>query len=361
MGSGLSWWLGFGSIEDPPIVPQVRKPSRGVLIAIILAAILAAGMIWRWRAAEVSIVLPQRGPVAEVVYATGIVEPRKWAKVVSLQRRRIIEMCDCEGKAVRKGEVLARLDDLEERSALIELEARANRLKEDAERMRGLVERNVTSRVTYDDKLTQIREWEARIEAQRSRLLDLELRAPMDGVVLKRDSEVGEIAGTGLNDVLFWIGEPKPLRITAEVNEEDIVKVKPGQKILLRHDGFPDGALSATIDAITPKGDATSKTFRVYFSLPDDTPLKIGMSVEANIIVRENPAALVVPVDAIIDGHVFVVKDGRLVRRPVKTGIKSARAVEIVSGLNSGEAFVVPAASTMQDGQRVRIKGPAAQ
>ena len=269
-------------------------------------------------------------------------------------------MCDCEGKTVKKGEVLARLDDLEERSALIELEARASRLKEDAERMRGLVERNVTSRVAYDEKLTQIREWEARIEAQRSRLLDLELRAPMDGVVLKRDSEVGEIAGTGLNDVLFWIGEPKPLRITADVNEEDIVKVKAGQKILLRHDGFPDGALTATIDSITPKGDATSKTFRVYFALADDTPLKIGMSVEANIIVRENPSALVLPADTVVDSHVFVVRDGRLVRRPVKTGIKSARSIEILSGVEPGEAVVSPAAATLKDDQRVRTKGPAA-
>lgn len=340
-----------------PAKPQLSRP---VLIALVLAAVVAAGFAWRWRTTEVTIVLPQRGPVAEVVYATGIVEPRRWAKVVSLQRRRIIDMCDCEGKTVRKGEVLARLDDLEERSALIELEARAGRLKEDAERMRGLVERNVTSRVAYDEKLTQIREWEARIEAQRSRLLDLELRAPMDGVVLKRDSEVGEIAGTGLNDVLFWIGEPKPLRITADVNEEDIVKVKAGQRILLRHDGFPDGALLATINSITPKGDATSKTFRVYFSLPDDTPLKIGMSVEANIIVRESPSALVVPADAIIEGNVFVVRDGRLVRRPVKTGIKSARAVEILSGVEEGEPVVSPAANTLKDDQRVRSKGPAA-
>lgn len=336
-------------------------PSRRLLVAAAIAAALVLGIVWRLQATDVTVVFPQRGPVAEVVYATGIVEPRRWAKVVSLQRRRIIEMCDCEGKTVKKGEVLARLDDLEERSALSELEARATRLKEDAERMRGLVERNVTSRVTYDEKLTQIREWEARIEAQRSRLLDLELRAPMDGVVLRRDSEVGEIAGTGLGDVLFWIGEPKPLRVTADVNEEDIVKVKAGQKILLRHDGFPDGILNATIEAITPKGDATSKTFRVYFALPDDTPLKIGMSVEANIIVRENPSALVVPADAVVEGHVFLVKDGRLVRRQVKTGIKSARAIEIISGVEPGEAIVSPAAGTLKNDQRVRARGPAAQ
>jgi RND family efflux transporter MFP subunit len=182
----------------------------------------------------------------------------------------------------------------------------------------------------------------------------------MDGVVLRRDSEVGEIAGTGLNDVLFWIGEPKPLRITADVNEEDIVKVKPGQKVLLRHDGFPAGALFATIDSITPKGDATSKTFRVYFSLPDDTPLKIGMSVEANIVVKENASALVVPADAVLEGRVFVAREGRLLERSVKVGIKSTRMVEIISGLEPGESVVVPATASLMDGQRVQVKGMAA-
>ena len=75
----------------------------------------------------------------------------------------LVELCKCEGQTVKAGEVLARLDDGEERALLTELQARLSRLRADSERIRKLVERNVTSRLTYDEKLTQIREYEARV------------------------------------------------------------------------------------------------------------------------------------------------------------------------------------------------------
>lgn len=319
---------------------------------MVIAAL--SGLWWMLAPQKATAVLPFKGDAAEVVYATGVVEPRFWAKVAALSRKRIVEMCQCEGKPVRKGEVLARLDDNEERALLTELQARRDRFQEDADRMRTLVDRNITSRVAYDDKLTQVREFDARIAAQKDRIADLELRAPVDGVVLRRDGEVGEIAGTANADVLFWVGQPKPLRVVAEVNEEDIAKVREGQKVLIRHEGFKGEPLDATIGEITPKGDPSTKTFRVYFALPDDTPLKIGMSVEANIIVRDVKDVTLLPAEAIRDGHVQVVEAGRVRRTPVKTGIKGSRNVEIREGLSGvGAAVLSPARGDLKDGARV--------
>lgn len=331
-----------------------RRPVTSWVAAAIVAAAAIAGLWWVLTPAKVTAVLPFKGDAAEVVYATGVVEPRYWAKVSALARKRIIEMCQCEGRQVRKGDVLGRLDDLEERALLNELQARRDRLQEDADRMKGLVDRNITSRVTYDEKLTQIREYDARILAQKDRISDLELKSPVDGVVLRRDGEVGEIAGTANADVLFWVGQPKPLRVVAEVNEEDIAKVREGQKVLLRHEGFKSAPLDAVIGEITPKGDPATKTFRVYFTLPEDTPLKYGMSVEANIVVREAKGVTLLPAEAIRDGQVQVVDGGRLKRVPVKTGIKGTRNVEILDGLPTGSAGVLsPVRTEMKDGARV--------
>lgn len=325
--------------------------------AALLAAL--AGGVWWSRPLPVTTAAAARGDAAEVVYATGVVEPRQWAKVSALVRKRIVDICHCEGREVKKGDVLARLDDLEEKAVLSELQARRDRLKEDADRLKQLVERNVTSRVAYDDKLTQLREYDARLTAQRDRIFDLELRAPMDGVVLRRDGEVGEIAGTGATDVLFWIGQPTPLRITAEVNEEDIVKVRRGQVVLLRHEGFGSTPLKAAVDEITPKGDPATKTFRVYFALPDDTPLKIGMSIEANVVVREAKGALLVPSDAVRDGAVWVVEDGRLRRVPIEVGIKGARLTQVLSGLAATSHVVSPYRTGLEEGGRARALGRA--
>lgn len=327
-------------------------------IAVVMTAALFALLIWaafEMMRVEVKTVRPVRGSAVEVVYATGTIEPKYWAKVVALQRKRIVSHCHCESQMVKKGQVLARLDDLEERAQLGELQARLDRLREDAARMKQLIERNVTSRVSYDEKLTQISEYEARIEAQKERIDDLVLRAPMDGVVLRRDGEVGEVAGIGVTDVLFWVGQTRPLRVVAEVNEDDIPRVRPGQRVLLRHDGLRDVDLIATVNEITPKGDPATKTFRVYFSLPDDTPLKIGMSVEANIIIREVQDALLIPAEAIADGMVSVVNDGRIERRKIDVGIKGTRMVEVLGGLTERNHVISPSRASLKPGTRVRI------
>ena len=85
----------------------------------------AAGLWWRYgRGAEVAAVAAQRGTAVEIVYATGAVEPVRWAKVTSLIRDRIVDICHCEGETVAKGDVLARLDDREVQAQLQELRAR---------------------------------------------------------------------------------------------------------------------------------------------------------------------------------------------------------------------------------------------
>ncbi|MEN9708779.1 MAG: hypothetical protein RIQ68_1187 [Pseudomonadota bacterium] len=328
------------------------------LLLLGLAALVAGVMIWRLAIAplEVAAVSPQRGTAAEVVYATGTVEPEKWAKVVALSRKRITQLCDCEGKPVKAGDKLGQLDDVEERSTLRELEARRARLESDVERTRGLVARAAATQTALDQLVTQLAEYEARIAAQEDRIADLVLRAPMDGVVLRKDGEVGEIAGIGVSDVLFWVGQPKPLRIVADVNEEDIPRVKTGQKVLIRNEGFKDHPLAGTVGDITPKGDPATKTFRVYLNLPPDTPLKIGMSVEANIVTREKADALLIPAEALAGDKVFVLADGRMKGVAVKTGIRGTRAVEILEGLSAQDVVASPALAVFRDGLRARLR-----
>lgn len=339
-----------------------RRTLVRLAIACVVVLFALAGAYWTWgRGTLVSVVTPTRGAAAEVVYATGIVEPVFWAKVTSLQRKRIVDICKCEGKSVTKGDVLVRLDDVEERAVLTELEARLRRFTDDLARLKLLLDRNATSKSTYDEKQTQVHEQAARVAAQRDRIRGLQLRSPMDGVVLKRDGEVGEIAGTGANDVLMWVGQPRPLRVVAEVNEDDITKVRIGQKVLLRHEGHTDTPLTGNVDSVTPKGDPQSKTFRAYLALPDDTPLRIGMSVEANIVVREAANALLIPSEAINGGQVAVVKNGRVARRAVQTGIRGSRMMQVLEGIGERDLVVSPYRNELAAGAKVRIAEPVAK
>ena len=173
-------------------------------------------------------------------------------------------------------------------------------------------------------------------------------------MVLRRDGEVGEIAGP--TDVLFWVGPPAPMQVRAEVNEEEINRIAVGQKAFLRSEAFPGQALRATVSRITPKGDPTRKTFRVYLLLPDDTRLRIGMSVEANIVVREKPQAVVVPAEAIAGNAVQVVNNGRVQRVAVTIGVRGSRNVEIIGDVSRGMAVLSPARSDLADGTKVHLE-----
>jgi RND family efflux transporter MFP subunit len=326
---------------------------RAVVILLLGLAVGAAWWFLYGRGRDVTVVKPARGTAAEIVYATGAVEPVRWSKVTSLIRGRIIELCRCEGKTVAKGDVLVRLDDRELRAQLDELKAREDFLRREMSRVTELVGRGFASTQAYERASSDHRQIQALIAVQSEKLANYAIAAPMDGVVLRRDGEVGEIAEAGT--VLFRVGVPKPLWVVAEVNEEDIPRVAIGQLVLFRTDAFPGRRLEGKVDEITPMGDPVAKTYRIRVGLPDDTPLKPGMSVEANVVVREKPGALLVPADAVLDGAVFVVDGDRVRRQPIEVGIRGTRGTEILSGVGEGDVVVSPLPSDpLHDGDRVR-------
>lgn len=328
------------------------RPLKVLFWTLSVAAGLATGLWWYYRSIELTFVAVTRGTAAEIVYATGTVEPLRWAKVASIIRDRIVEICDCEGKVVKKGDVLARLDDREVRAQLTELRAREDFAKRELTRVTDLIGRGSATTQSHERASMDLRQIQGLISVQMEKIDDYVIVAPMDGVVLRRDGEIGEIAEVG--QVLFRVGILKPLRVVAEVNEEDVPRVLIGQRALLRTDAFPQQALVGFLSEITPMGDSVTKTYRIRIALPDDTPLKPGMSVEANVVTREKLGALVVPAEAVQGVSTFVIADDRAARRSVAIGLRGPRMVEVASGLSEGERIVVPFPANLRDGARVR-------
>jgi len=332
------------------------RPLRWIAgIAMVVAA--AGAVAWYvLRPAAISIATPMRGDAAEIVYASGVVEPRIWAKVAPVVRERIVEQCNCEGSRVAKGDVLARLDDSEARATLGELEARQVLAKQEFERQTALAEKYAASQQEVDRARSELSQVQALLVAQKARLESHILRAPSPGVVLRQDGEVGEVAELG--SVLFWVGEPRPLLVVAEVNEEDIPRVAVGQRALLKADAFPGQNLEAVVDSITPKGDPVTKTYRVRFRLPDDTPLHIGMSTDVNIVVRVSKNTLLVPSASIEGNKLFVVEGGMARLRQIQTGIRGINGIEVLSGLDEKARIISPYPANLADGARVTIAAP---
>jgi RND family efflux transporter MFP subunit len=189
----------------------------------------------------------------------------------------------------------------------------------------------------------------------------MELTSPAAGTVIRRDGEVGQFVPAG--QAVFWLSCCAPLRITADVDEEDIPRVHVGQQALLRADAVPGTVFDGEVSEVTPKGDPVARSYRVRIRLADPGALKVGMTVDANLIVTERRNALLVPAGAVGDGHVWIVRDGRAHRQAVQTGIAGETQVEILSGLADGTPVIAAPAEGLREGRAIRSasapSGPA--
>ena len=311
--------------------------------------------MWWQSIPEVTVGSPTRGPAVQAVYATGNVEPVHWAKVTPLERGRIVELCKCEGQQVKKGAFLARLDTGELEAQVRELEAREQFAEDEVGRYRSLWEKRTISRQAYERVVSDHDQARAAVAAARERIEHLMLRAPMDGMILRRDGEVGEVVDSG--QVLFWVGRPVPLWIIAEVDEEDIPLVTVDQKTLVKADAFPGQELRGSVSQITPKGDPVNKSYRVRIRLPEDSPLRIGMTTEVNIVVAEKTDTLLVPAAAVRRDQLFVIEGDRAAMREVVIGIRGDAFLEVLSGLDGDERLVLDSPMDLENGARIRIAG----
>ena len=146
-----------------------RVVVRSGLVLAALAVVGLGGTYWKYpdifQPPPVTTAVASLAPVSAAVYGTGTVEPERWAKVVPLQRRRVVELCRCEGQGVKAGQVLGRQDDAEERNALKQLEINNEQLERDMIRALKDRDKNDAAKTEYEQRSTQFEESRSRISA----------------------------------------------------------------------------------------------------------------------------------------------------------------------------------------------------
>ncbi len=349
--------------QDNPVI--ARPPQRKVLrplLALALAAGLAAAGWWFTIPRTVTVVKAVRGPAIQAVYATGTVEATVTVRVAAQVAGRLFELMADEGQTVKAGDVLGRLDDSDLRASVSELEARATYAAQQFQRAGALVKQGWATKEKYDQSMSEMDA--ARQAARRaSELLRfMQLKTPADGVIIRRDGEVGDYIP--VNQPVFYLAKAGvPLRISADVDEEDIPLVKVGQKVLIRSDAFPSRVFNGQVVEITPKGDPVARSYRVRIELPSDTALMIGMTAETNIVTEEKQDALLVPASAVSSTSLWIVQDGKIDRVPVQIGIKGRERVEAAAGIAEGNMVVIDPPKGLRPGEAVRVRlgeaGPA--
>jgi RND family efflux transporter MFP subunit len=391
---------------------SARAGGRGrgvwVTVAVLLVAVAAGGWFWMngveaatVKTAPVAATSNSPSAPGAVLNASGYVTARRHATVSSKVTGKVLEIFVEEGKAVHRGQILARLDDSQVRSALdvaqaqldsarhaaAEDEARLHEAELNLQRQSSLVTQGVIGRAELDAAQAQVDSLKARIvlaqkqvtvaesqvNARRTDLADMVVRAPFDGVAISKDAQPGEMispisAGGGFTRTgICTIVDMSSLEIEVDVNEAYIHRVHPGQPVEAVLDAYPDWRIPAHVITTVPSADRQKATVKVRIGfqkldpriLPD-MGVKVSFLAEptADNAVSATRARLLVPKTAVrsVDGRdvVFVVKDGRAERRAVKVGQADGDQVEVTSGLLSGERVVVDGPATLADGARVK-------
>jgi RND family efflux transporter MFP subunit len=196
-----------------------------------------------------------------------------------------------------------------------------------------------------------------------ARLADAEVRAPIDGVVLVRMVEPGELVPP--NGPLFKLGDVQKLVLECAVDESDIGRISVGKKAAVSLYAFPKQVFRGEVFEVLPDADRVKKSFVVKVRLLDAPPnMRSGMSAEVNIIVGQHDGALLAPAEA-IDGSnaVWVLRGDRVQKQALEVGVRDMLRVEITGGLNEGDQVVVAGMDALVAGARVTatVQAPKAQ
>jgi RND family efflux transporter MFP subunit len=330
-------------------VPRIILIPAGIA-AVALAAWLALGLL---RGTAVTLATATRGPAADLVYATGYVEPEQPVSVSAQLTAPVKAVLVTEGQAVKAGQPLVVLDEGETRGLLAEAEAQAKGATLIEHRQLTLFREGWVTGAARDNAVATADAARAAITAAKAALVQTTVRAGIDGVVLKQDVYPGDLATPAKE--LIELGDPARARVTATVDERDIPRVALGQAVVMSTDALPGRIIKGHVSELTPGGDPSQRAFRVRMALDGARTrlLPFGLTLEINIVTRSDPAALLVPAGAVSGGHVWLVVDGKASHRAVSTGITGAGKVEIRSGLSAGDTVIVGPPAGLSEGARV--------
>jgi RND family efflux transporter MFP subunit len=270
-----------------------------------------------------------------------------------------------DGDPVRRGQVLARLRQIEYRDQVADAEASLRQAQADFERAAQLYENRSVSKADYDAAYARYTATKARQSQAQISLTDATLRSPIDGVILKRTVEVGSLAGPSAP--AFVVADTRVVKVVFGVPDVIVSGLTLGGKLTIQAEAMPGRALEGRITRISPSADPSSRVFEVEAALPNpEGRLKVGMLATLRLGEDAPSAKLFVPLASVVrpsgdsSGYaVYVVRDSAgaaaaAIRR-VALGEVSGNLITVRQGLEPGERVIVRGATIVADGQAVRV------
>ena len=404
--------------RDAPSAPVRKALVRNlVLFVVALVVIAAIVMIVRARSVPtVQVITATAGGSSSVgasssggattVTANGYVVARTKASVSAKTAGRLAFLGVSEGSYVKRGAVIARLENADFEAAVaqaqaniataeasvIEASADRDQLTREVTRLHDIQAKDarLISPQDLDLAVSRAAQGDARLNAAKARARSADaglrmaqaadentvIRAPFTGTVLHKDAEVGEVVapsvGGGLTrGAVVTMADLTTLEVEVDVNEAYIGRIHSGRPARITLDAYPDTAFRGTVRQVVPTADRQRATVQVKVAILDHDPRILPeMGAKVDFLEPTPPpgttgtvatrAAIRIPEAAMKSDAgasvVWIVRDGRLAKRQVTTGPVSGGFLEVRSGLNGGEQLLVGGVDAPAEGMRVKVQ-----
>lgn len=322
----------------------------------------------------------ERGTFQVLVSANGVVKPIDRIEIKSKASGQIEELPVEQGDFVRKGQLIARLDQKDERAAVAQAqadldiaEAELQQAQRIYDRRNELFEKRLVSEEEWNQielnltvakgKLVQVT---TALDRAQERLSESVVRAPIDGVILQKYVEEGQIIASGVSNVgggtpIVDIADMSSVHIEAGIDEIDIGKVRVGQPAMVVADAYHELNFRGKIVRIAPEAKIEQNVtlFDVVVEVENaEGRLKSGMNTTIEISIVNKMDVLLIPAMALQmppgpeatsdEGAVLLKQDGEFKPHRVKIGLSNFKQVEILSGLSEGDILGVPMTSRLK-------------
>lgn len=353
---------------------MTRKHLGALGMAMLLALTLAAPL--QSAAAGPPAALVRLGQVVQKeveskVPLTGTAEAHRMITVASQVEGLVLRGEVAEGQKVSQGQALITLDTsrldsqlAEAKAVLADNQALLEQLKRDLQRNLKLSQRKAVPLKSLEEAQTAAERQTAVVERQRENikqlaldLRDAQIRAPRDGIVVKRLAWRGEWVKKG--GPVLTLAVLDPIKVVVKVPERYLPELAMGERVCATADALPGHEFCGQIQAIIPSGDDKSRTFPVQVRIANPSAqLMPGMFMRVSLEVGRRHQALLIPKDALVMSgdnlSVFTVQGGKAVPIPVRVVASHGNMLEVSGGLKAGMAIVTVGNERLYPGQPVR-------
>lgn len=272
----------------------------------------------------------------------------------------VTELNILEGKAIKQGEVIARLHDIEERARVTELEGILEDQKRQLDRLKNLANTQATAQSLLDEQQTRVNTTLAQLDIAKAQLAEMTIRAPFNGHLGLRQVSVGAYINSGT--VITTLDDLNTLRVAFSVAEHYLADISVGMPLTVTNAAYGDITFNGKVSAIDTRLDPVTRTVTVHGALPnEDLRLRPGMLLHVKLEL-DNRVAMQISEKALVPQQQkqFVYKvdaENKVSQVEVTTGQRVPGWVEITGGLKEGDEVVVEGIQKLRAGITINRVG----